>query len=150
LTNAPTSQALSPPEPSPRLIIINVKGIRGRSIDFSWTWKEKRKNESDEERSAGRSSGCVGEFWAGWVAVMGVLIAGIDRTVGVDIRSEGMDDAVSLRVLYEEYNRIPIVGKSEINVATVANFISSATSNRLDSTNSPSPFQKSQTTFSTW
>lgn len=34
---------------------MSVSGMRGRRMDFSWTWKEKRKKERDEmKRAMGR------------------------------------------------------------------------------------------------
>ena len=34
------------------LDIINVRGSSGTRIVFSWTWKEKRKNDIEDARSA--------------------------------------------------------------------------------------------------
>ena len=42
---------LSAPRSS-RALMTRVKGMRGRRIDFSWTWNEKRKKAIEELNSA--------------------------------------------------------------------------------------------------
>jgi hypothetical protein len=103
----------------PVLNAINiVSDINGSKIAFSWTWNEKRKNERDDVNSAIGSRRMMG---AGDVeAALGDVTDVLEELESV-LLFEMEDDGRDVREILVEMI-IPMVGSSEIKVATVASY----------------------------